>query len=43
MLTVLEWFKRLDLPKTAILLGLLTALGIIVWEVWSSRKHLREK
>ena len=27
-------FARIDLPKTAILLGLLGAIGIILWEVW---------
>jgi hypothetical protein len=36
MATIAALFERIDLGRTAILLGLLVAVGIIVWELWRS-------
>ena len=37
-LMVVEWIKRIDLGRTAILLGFLGAIGIVIWEIWRATR-----
>ena len=38
MAALAAFFERIDFGRTAILLGLLVAVGIIVWELWRANR-----